>query len=72
MLPSELVAQVRKLEIKTGRMVSELFAGRYQSVFKGMGMEFAEVREYYPGDDVRSIDWNVTARMGQPFVKRYI
>ena len=71
MLPSELIAQVRKLEIKTGRMVSELFAGRYQSVFKGTGMEFAEVREYYPGDDIRSIDWNVTARTGHPYIKRF-
>lgn len=72
MLPSELIAQVRKLEIRTGRMVSELFAGRYQSVFKGLGVEFSEVREYCPGDDVRSIDWNVTARTGHPFVKRFV
>jgi len=71
MLPAELLAQVRKLELRTGRLVSELFAGRYQSVFKGTGIEFSEVREYDPGDDVRSIDWNVTARMGHPFVKRF-
>lgn len=72
MLPSELIAQVRKIEIRTGRLVSETFAGQYQSVFKGRGMEFAEVREYVPGDDVRSIDWNVTARLGKPYVKRYM
>ncbi|MFH1618703.1 MAG: DUF58 domain-containing protein [bacterium] len=72
MQTSEILKQVRRIEIKTGRLVSETFGGEYLSVFKGRGMEFAEVREYAPGDDVRSIDWNVTARLGRPFVKRYV
>jgi len=71
MLPSDILAQVRRIEILTGRLVSETFAGEYLSVFKGRGMEFAEVREYAPGDDVRSIDWNVTARTGRPYVRQY-
>ncbi len=71
MLPSEILAQVRRIEILTGRLVSETFAGEYLSVFKGRGMEFAEVREYSPGDDVRTIDWNVTARTGRPYVRQY-
>lgn len=71
MIPKEILAQVRRIEILTGRLVSETFAGEYLSVFKGRGMEFAEVREYSPGDDVRTIDWNVTARMGRPYVRRY-
>ncbi|MBI5208925.1 MAG: DUF58 domain-containing protein [Elusimicrobia bacterium] len=70
-LPSELLAQVRRIEIMTDRLVTETFAGEYLSVFKGRGMEFTEVREYSPGDDIRTIDWNVTARMGKPFVKRF-
>src|SRR3989339_1430528 len=69
---AEILKKVRQIEIRTGRLVSETFAGEYQSVFKGRGMEFAEVREYVPGDDIRSIDWNVTARSSKPFVKRYI
>jgi uncharacterized protein (DUF58 family) len=64
--------QVRLLDLKTRGLVHSLFAGEYRSVFKGQGMEFSEVREYQPGDEVRSIDWNVTARMGRPYVKRYI
>ncbi|MBI4679425.1 MAG: DUF58 domain-containing protein [Elusimicrobia bacterium] len=68
---SGLLAQVRRIEIMTDRLVTETFAGEYLSVFKGRGMEFTEVREYSPGDDIRTIDWNVTARMGKPFVKRY-
>ncbi|MBI4057486.1 MAG: DUF58 domain-containing protein [Elusimicrobia bacterium] len=72
MLPSEILKQVRRIEIKTGRLVAETFAGEYQSVFKGHGIEFSEVREYSPGDDIRTIDWNVTARTGKPFIKRYI
>lgn len=72
LLPGELLRQVRRLEIRTRALVSEVFAGEYHSVFKGRGMEFAEVREYVPGDDVRTIDWNVTARYGAPFVKRYV
>ena len=69
---AEILKKVRQIEIRTGRLVSETFAGEYQSVFKGRGMEFAEVREYVPGDDIRSIDWNVTARSSKPFVKRYV
>ncbi len=67
----ELMARVRRLRIVIGRRVDELFAGEYHSAFRGLGMEFAEVREYQPGDDVRAIDWNVTARTGRPFVKRF-
>ena len=69
---AEILKKVRQIEIQTGRLVSETFAGEYQSVFKGRGMEFAEVREYVPGDDVRSIDWNVTARFSKPFIKRFV
>lgn len=71
-IPPEILRQVKLLELKTRGLVNSLFTGEYRSVFKGQGMEFAEVREYQPGDEVRSIDWNVTARMGKPFVKRYI
>ena len=69
MIPKEILDKVRLIEIQTRSVVNELFAGEYHSVFKGRGMEFAEVREYQLGDDVRSIDWNVTARVGHPFVK---
>ncbi|MDO8806099.1 MAG: DUF58 domain-containing protein, partial [Elusimicrobiota bacterium] len=69
---AEILKKVRQIEIKTGRLVSETFSGQYQSVFKGRGVEFSEVREYVAGDDVRSIDWNVTARAGKPFIKRFI
>src|SRR5512135_2086375 len=72
MLTSEQLRAVRKIQIRTSHLVSDLFAGQYQSVFKGHGMEFAEVRQYHPGDDVRTIDWNVTARTGAPHVKRYV
>jgi uncharacterized protein (DUF58 family) len=68
---SDALKAVRRIEITAGRLVSELFAGRYHSTFKGRGLEFAEVREYEPGDDVRDIDWNVTARRGHPYVKRF-
>ncbi len=68
----ELLRQVRRLEIQARRLVAERFLGQYHSVFKGRGLEFAEVREYQPGDDVRTIDWNVTARMGAPYVKRFV
>ena len=71
-VPPEVLRQVKRVELRTRGLVDTLFAGEYRSVFKGQGMEFAEVREYLPGDEVRSIDWNVTARMGRPFVKRYI
>jgi len=69
MIPSELMAQIQRIQIRTNRMVNEILAGQYESVFKGQGMEFKEVREYVPGDDVRQIDWNVTARTGHPHVK---
>ncbi len=65
----ELLKQVRHIEIKTRGLVNEVFSGEYHSVFKGRGMEFAEVREYQPGDDIRNIDWNVTARFSHPYVK---
>jgi uncharacterized protein (DUF58 family) len=71
-VPPEILRQVRLIELRTRRLVNSVFAGEYRSVFKGQGMEFAEVREYQPGDEVRAIDWNVTARMGRPFVKRYV
>ena len=72
MLPSELVKQIRMLEIRTDRAVDEIVCGAYRSVFKGRGIEFDEVREYVPGDDVRTIDWNVTARTGTAFVKKFV
>ncbi len=72
MLPSEIVQQVRRVQLHTGRQVVDVLAGAYLSVFKGRGVEFDEVRPYVPGDDVRTIDWNVTARMGEPYVKRYV
>ncbi len=69
MNPREVLRRVRRLEIRTRRLVDHSLAGSYHSIFRGRGMEFAGVREYYPGDDVRTIDWNVSARMGHPFVK---
>lgn len=72
MLPADVFRQVRQIHIRTRRLVDGMFAGEYHSVFKGRGIEFAEVREYSPGDDVRTIDWNVTARLGQPFVKKHV
>jgi len=72
MLPAEIVKQVKRIQIETGRQVADVLAGAYLSVFRGRGMEFDEVRPYVPGDDIRSIDWNVTARVGAPFVKRYV
>ena len=71
-VPPEVLRQVKLIELRTRGLVNSLFTGEYRSVFKGQGMEFAEVREYTPGDEVRTIDWNVTARMRRPFVKRYI
>jgi len=70
-LPPEMLEAVRRIEIRTLRLVDEMFSGEYHSVFKGRGIEFREVREYVPGDDVRTIDWNVTARTGSPFVKLF-
>jgi uncharacterized protein (DUF58 family) len=72
MIPREILRKVRRLEISTRHLVNDVFSGQYHSVFKGRGMEFNEVREYQPGDDIRTIDWNVTARVGEPFVKRYV
>jgi uncharacterized protein (DUF58 family) len=68
----EILRQVKRIELRTRGLVNSRFVGEYHSVFKGQGMEFSEVREYQPGDEVRSIDWNVTARMRKPYVKRYI
>ena len=67
----EILRKVRQIEIKSNRLVSEALAGSYHSAFKGQGIDFEEVREYQPGDEVRSIDWNVTAKMGVPFIKQY-
>lgn len=72
MIPKEILKKVRQIEIMTGKMVNDVFAGEYESIFKGRGMEFHEVREYVPGDDIRSIDWNVTARAGHPYVKKFV
>jgi uncharacterized protein (DUF58 family) len=72
LLSKELIKKIRKIEIKTSRLVDARMAGRYHSVFKGQGVEFAEVRQYEYGDDIRSIDWNVSARMGSPYVKKFI
>ena len=71
-VPTDILRQVQLLELRTRGLVNSLFSGEYRSVFKGQGMEFSEVREYQAGDEVRSIDWNVTARMRRPYVKRYI
>jgi uncharacterized protein (DUF58 family) len=71
-LPVDLLRKVRRIEITTNRLVDQGVAGDYHSVFRGRGMEFSEVRPYQPGDDVRTIDWNVTARMGSPFVKQFV
>src|SRR3990167_7078499 len=72
MIPKEILNQVKHIEIKATRLVNDLFGGEYESVFKGRGMEFSEVREYVPGDDIRTIDWNVTARSQHPFVKKFV
>lgn len=72
MIPREILKKIRQIELRSLRLVNETLAGQYHSVFKGQGMNFEEVREYQPGDDVRSIDWNVTARMNHPFVKKFV
>jgi uncharacterized protein (DUF58 family) len=72
MISKEILKKIRHIQITTSRMVTDVFAGQYQSVFKGKGMEFHEVREYLPGDEIRTIDWNVTARMGHPYVKKFV
>jgi uncharacterized protein (DUF58 family) len=71
MLPADLIQKIKKVHIRTGRTVNTLMAGQYKSVFRGSGIEFEEVRDYAPGDDVKSIDWKVSARLGRPFIKRY-
>ena len=71
MLPPELLRHIRHIEIRSRRTVNDILAGQYESVFRGAGIAFEEVREYMPGDDIRTIDWNVTARMGHPYVKRF-
>jgi len=72
MLPKDIIRKIRRIQITTNRLVNESLAGEYHSVFKGRGMEFEDVREYQHGDDIRTIDWNVTSRAGRPFVKRYV
>lgn len=72
MIPREILKKIRQIEVRTNRLVSESLAGQYHSVFKGQGMNFEEVREYQPGDEVRTIDWNVTARMNHAFVKKFV
>lgn len=72
MISKDILKKIQQIEIHTRRLVNESFIGEYHSVFKGRGMEFDEVREYQPGDEIRTIDWNVTARMGRPFIKRYV
>ena len=72
MIPEELIKKIRQIQIYTSRTVDASFAGQYESVFKGRGMQFDEVREYMPGDDIRTIDWNVTARTGKAYVKRFV
>ena len=71
MIPKRIIQKVKHIEIRTKGLVNDLFGGEYHSAFKGQGMTFSEVREYYPGDDIRMIDWNVTARNNTPFVKIY-
>jgi uncharacterized protein (DUF58 family) len=72
MISREILKKIRQIELRTNRIVTETLAGQYHSVFKGQGMNFDEVREYQPGDDVRAIDWNVTARMNHPFIKKFV
>jgi uncharacterized protein (DUF58 family) len=72
MLPREVLKKIRRIEITTSKLATDFLSGQYESVFKGRGIEFDEVRDYQPGDEIRSIDWNVTARMGTPFVKKFV
>jgi len=72
MLPTTFLKKIRQIEIRTKKLVNTMFAGEYKSTFKGTGIEFLDVREYLPGDDVRTIDWKVTARMGRPYVKKFV
>jgi uncharacterized protein (DUF58 family) len=72
MLPKDVIKKIRRIEITTSKLVTDFLSGQYESVFKGRGIEFDEVREYQPGDEIRSIDWNVTARTGRAYIKKYI
>lgn len=72
MISADVLKQIRQIQIHTSRLVNEALVGEYHSIFKGVGIEFEEVREYQPGDEIRMIDWNVTARMGRPFIKRFV
>jgi len=72
MIPEELIKKIKQIQIYTSRAIDASFAGQYESVFKGRGMQFDEVREYTPGDDIRTIDWNVTARTGKAYIKRFV
>lgn len=72
MITKELLKKVKRIQIYTSRLVNDNLAGEYHSSFKGRGIEFEEVREYQPGDEIRTIDWNVTARMGRPFIKKFV
>src|SRR6202161_317831 len=72
MIPREILKKIPQIELRTNRLVTATLAGQYHSVFKGQGMNFDDVREYQPGDDVRAIDWNVTARMNHPFIKKFV
>jgi uncharacterized protein (DUF58 family) len=71
MIPKEIIKKIRRIEIRTTHIVDEMLSGQYRSAFKGRGMEFEEVRQYQHGDDVRTIDWNVTARAGEPYIKLF-
>lgn len=72
MISKDILKKIKRIQIHTRHLVTDAFVGEYHSVFKGRGMEFEEVREYQPGDEIRTIDWNVTARMGRPFIKRFV
>ena len=71
MIKLDILSKVKKIELKSKKLVDDVFSGKYHSVFKGQGIEFSEVREYVPGDDIRSISWNVTARRNKPYIKKY-
>ncbi len=71
MVSDDIISKIREIEIKSNKLVDEIFSGEYKSSFKGRGIEFEDIRQYYPGDDVRNIDWNVTARQSEPYVKQY-
>ena len=71
MISSEILSKVKNIELKSKKLVSDVFSGKYHSIFKGQGLEFSEVREYVPGDDIRRISWNVTARRDKPYIKKY-